>query len=299
MRLARRFATQTHEHKSTTLVQTMAISTTITRHCYRLLLSKKTNCGIDSTKPTAVVAKRVRCMSSGGSSSSSSSAPVVPSPPSLDVVQSTYKVVRRGPPVADGTGSREYLLLPPNKTLLDLDRDTSIAVAALLAHRNMIFGARAFHSFTLQDVCGPLVDAAVEEAGVNGDQPQAMAALHGLSKWVNLMLQDEEKDFPIPDSVTHLLTHLHNHDTVGLDAVRSIATGIPREGHSVVGEGTYRDGEQAWKSFASEYVELGLSSEASLYQAHGGKLVSIEHLADKNPKYMRSAGGAMARLFFV
>ena len=113
------------------------------------------------------------------------------------------------------------------------------------------------------------------------------------------MMQDEEKDFPIPDSVTHLLERLHHHDPAGLEAVRAIVTGIPREGHSVVGQGTYRDAEQAWKAFASEYVELGLASEASLYKEHGGKLVSIEHMADQNPVYLKSAGGAMARMFFV
>lgn len=144
-----------------------------------------------------------------------------------------------------------------------------------------------------------MVEAAIEESGINGDQPQAMAALHGLSKWVNLMLQDEDKDFPVPESVNYLLQRLHHHDPEGIEAVRAIVTGIPREGHSVVGQGTYRDGEQAWKAFAAEYVQLGLASEASLYQDHGGRLVSIEHMADTNPVYLKEAGGAMARMFFV
>lgn len=105
-----------------------------------------------------------------------------------------------------------------------------------------------------------------------------------------------------------------------LDAIRAISTGIPRPGHSVVGMGTYRDGKDAWVALAWEYCQLldmddedddsfeigggshfrrGLE-EVLLYKSIGGGEVSmIEHLGHTQPEYLRDAGGAMARVFFV
>ena len=81
--------------------------------------------------------------------------------------------------------------------------------------------------------------------------------------------------------------------------VTAIATGIPREGHRVVGQGTFRDGEAGWEALAEEFINKELAEEVELYRAREGTVVGIEHLADTNPQYLKSAGGAMARLFFT
>jgi len=88
-------------------------------------------------------------------------------------------------------------------------------------------------------------------------------------------------------------------DLLAYHAIKAMATGIPREGHSVVGQGTFRDGEQGWDALAREFIELKKAEEVELYVNHGATLVTIEHLADTKPDYLRSAGGAMARLFFL
>jgi hypothetical protein len=210
------------------------------------------------------------------------------------------------------------LLLPPDVTdLTKIKDDPSTVVAALFAHRNIIFGARVFHpGCSMADICSPLVKMAVTDSETDGVQPQAMASLRGLSLWVKQSFErynalKEERDDTISkqnsvstsnnDSFVSqtLIDFYENNNTDALEAVRAIATGVPRPGHSVVGQGTYRDGEEAWKALATEFVELGLSEESRLYQQHGGRLVTIEHLAEQNPKYMRSAGGAMARFFFL
>jgi hypothetical protein len=209
-------------------------------------------------------------------------------------------------------GSREYVLLPPYVTLEDVaDKENShLKLASLQAHRNVIFGAQRYCQKklyspkddddddirvkpTLTAACMPLLDAAMIDASEEGEQPQALTTLHGLSVWaaasllgktpskaVSKMQKDPEK-------------------AVALEAALSIATGIPRAGHSVVGQGTYRDGAAAWEELAKEYVSLGRSEECQLYQARGAELVGIELLADTSPDYMRSAGGSMARLFFL
>ena len=205
----------------------------------------------------------------------------------LEFIRKNYVVRRRGD---DGYGSREYLLVPPGVTKDQLQQDPSLSAAALLAHRNIIFGARASHTFSLQEVCSPLVEKAVHDAGENGEQPQAIASLAGLCNWIKTALNTGDCD---------ALELLKSNDSTGFEAVQAIATGIPRPGHSVVGVGTYRDAEEGWKAVAIEFVEKNLSDEATLYRQHGARLVGIEHLADRNPDYLTSAGGAMARLFFL
>ena len=87
---------------------------------------------------------------------------------------------------------------------------------------------------------------------------------------------------------------------VAIEAAKAIATGVPRPGHSVVGQGTFRDGQDLWKELAHEYVvTVGGSAEANLYQQQGGNLVGIEHLADTSPANMKAAGGAIARFYFL
>ncbi|KAL3799755.1 hypothetical protein HJC23_010405 [Cyclotella cryptica] len=94
-----------------------------------------------------------------------------------------------------------------------------------------------------------------------------------------------------------------------LEAVRAIATGIPRPGHTVVGMGTYRNGREAWTNLAWEYCRLAPSAwedvcprgleELVLYVSRNGEVSAMEHLAHTEEGYLREAGGTMARLFFV
>ena len=163
-------------------------------------------------------------------------------------------------------GSREYLLLPPHATIDDVAVDASLVLASMRAHRNILFGAKIVHpdlksKYSLVDVCPALVRAAVHDAGVNGEQPQALAALHGLCAWVGEQLQekqqqDKNNDTPLWKDISDL----------EIEAVRAIATGVPRPGHSVVGVGTFRDGKAAWGRLAKHYVEKsGGSEECQLY----------------------------------
>lgn len=93
-----------------------------------------------------------------------------------------------------------------------------------------------------------------------------------------------------------------------LGAITAIATNTPRPGHSVLGMGTYRDGREAWIHLGWEYTQLsspwddtcrsGLE-ELMVYKSRDGEVGVIEHLAHPEEGYLKSAGGAMARVFFV
>eukprot|EP00977_Amphora_coffeiformis_P000312 scaffold84_cov163-Amphora_coffeaeformis.AAC.6 len=195
-------------------------------------------------------------------------------------------------------GSREYLLLPPRTKMEDVAVDANLVLASLRANRNILFGAKIVNAelkskYSLVDLCPALVEAAVHDAGLNGEQPQALATLHGLCAYIEEEIQKtNDKDTnPLWKDISDM----------EMEAVRAIATGVPRPGHSVVGVGTfhgayYSDGEAAWGRLAKHFVEkAGGSEESQLYVAQGGQLVLIDHLAATQPDYLAAAGGAMAR----
>ena len=199
-------------------------------------------------------------------------------------------------------GSREYRLVVQHEGSSSSDPTT---VASLRAHRNMLFGAQQQQQQppggssskpskqSLTTLCGPLLDAALEDAGVEGDQPQALATLHGLCDWVIQCLDDTNTNSQALEKIKQ------DDDMLTYHAVRAMATGIPREGHSVVGQGTFRDGEKGWNALAQEFIDLQLAEEVELYRSRGATVVGIEPLADTQPAYLKSAGGAMVRLFFI
>lgn len=194
----------------------------------------------------------------------------------------------------DRYGSREYVLLPVEVSPDELKADPNLKLASIRAHRNVVFGARILREDggSLVDLCGPLLDAALVDASGPGEQPQALSSLAGLCLWVTRSIEGTEE--------SEVLKKLETGDDVeAFEAVKAIATGVPRPGHNVVGDGTYRDGGKGWQALAQEFVQLEKSDEVKLYLSRGGTLVAVEHLADQSEEYLRSAGGAMARFFFV
>jgi len=133
-------------------------------------------------------------------------------------------------------GSREYLLLPPNTTMEDVAEDADLVLASLRAHRNILFGAKIINAdvkskYSMVDVCPALVQAAIQDASIHGEQPQALATLHGLCAYVEEELQNANNE-----DANSLWKDISDME---IEAVRAIATGVPRPGHSVVGVGTF------------------------------------------------------------
>jgi len=204
-----------------------------------------------------------------------------------------------------------------------------------------------YHEYVARylSACGYLLDLAREDAARNGQQVQALATLNGLCSWVAecldkdgegsevltglmhggqrpnpLMISKKEKKAPkgkrsqkIGNPSAALVLDKEADRMSMLEAVRAIATGEPRPGHSVVGAGTYRDGKKGWLALAREYSRLAATDsvsldasyvgrrgleELALYMSRDGEVTKIEHLGHTDPGYLREAGGAMARLFF-
>jgi len=150
----------------------------------------------------------------------------------------------------------------------------------------MVFGASVkVEGASMKQLCQPLLHAALEDCQSVGEQPQALAALYGLCDYVKACLEGEQYSAAL-DGI----------DEKELEAVTAIATGIPRPGHTVVGKGTHEDAALVWEEVAKEYTKF--AEECQLYGARC-EFVGIELLADTQPAYLASAGGAMARYFFI
>ena len=205
----------------------------------------------------------------------------------------------------DTYGPRQYILLP-HDTPIDLAvRVDKLHLARIYANRNIIYGPKVVQRSlgTKAEVCKVLLDEALKDVPTlssgSGDKPVALASLDGLCRWVSGAIKEkEEKQDGISSSIHELLIRWSENDEQTYGAIKAIATGVPRPGHSVVGQGTYRDGEEGWMELAELYVKDGMAEEGLLYQKSGGKLVSIDHLADTTRDGLTSSGGAMARFEF-
>ena len=189
-------------------------------------------------------------------------------------------------------------------------------IASIYAHRNILFGASMKKEGDesrnrLIPTCGPLLDRAISHAEKEGEQVQAISTLHGLCDWVANLVQDYEKKKGQNMSNINLESEIVQtilKDSVTFHAVKAIATNTPRQGHSVVGQGTYSDAKDAWMKLAKLYADqilhkkdehVIMDHELSLYKSRGAESVAVEYLADTSTSYLKSAGGSMLRMYFM
>mmetsp|Transcript_24013 Transcript_24013/g.37010 ORF Transcript_24013/g.37010 Transcript_24013/m.37010 type:complete len:261 (+) Transcript_24013:27-809(+) len=193
--------------------------------------------------------------------------------------------------------AREYHLISP------MAPPSEAVIASLRGNGNMLWGAKSSRTKELAKVCTPLVERALKDIEKYGEQAQAVAAMPGLCDWVC------ESYFTNKDS-TAVLENFLKEEADGnikdmdklIGAVKAIATNQPRPGHSVVGQGTFRDAEAGWQALARDFAiragKVG-AHECELYGKSGAMFVGIQYLADTSPAYLRSAGGSMASFIFA
>lgn len=161
---------------------------------------------------------------------------------------------------------------------------------------------RNYHNFGFVKLCKPLLKACLDQAGVEGDQPQGLAALSGLSARVKYLIDNPSGSNIMENFIKQASSD--NDKKIIFEATTAIATQTPRQGHETVGLGTYLDARPLWTALAKEYAlsrkgEMIKQGEPQLFSASGAVFVGIEYIGDENPNYWIDAGGSMARFFFV
>lgn len=179
-------------------------------------------------------------------------------------------------------GSTLYVMAAEGMDADTVQKVPQLHLARLTMQDNVIGGAKVVNRSlgSTSIVCAKLFDAALKDGGAG---TRAKSMLHGLSEWVLEGIKDEGS----VEAVVGL-------EKADLEALEAIAGG---GGDLLVDEAVYAKGKADWERLAREYVEKGNGEEAVLYVSKGGKLVSVEHLADTS-EFARESGGAMAIFSF-
>ena len=165
-----------------------------------------------------------------------------------------------------------------------------------------LFGAKVVNS-TLgvpRDVCGKLVDAALQDAFAhsktssngNGMVVHAKSNLWGLTEWVQDGLLIDPLTSPSSSSTSSLDDDDSTKDDVK-EIVRLGVEAIIAQKQSTIPDEVLPVFETAWEVLARDFLQQGLGEEAALYQSKGGILSEIIHQADDS-EYAISSGRSMA-----
>eukprot|EP00565_Helicotheca_tamesis_P005814 CAMPEP_0185730890 /NCGR_PEP_ID=MMETSP1171-20130828/11299_1 /TAXON_ID=374046 /ORGANISM="Helicotheca tamensis, Strain CCMP826" /LENGTH=172 /DNA_ID=CAMNT_0028400037 /DNA_START=183 /DNA_END=701 /DNA_ORIENTATION=- len=150
-------------------------------------------------------------------------------------------------------------------------------LARLFRDGSTIYGAKVVNRVLGKpvEVCGPLVEAALKDAG---NQPRALSTLHGLTDWVAKGVDDNET-----------AEKFFSFNIEEIDAIKKMI-----EKHAMIKDDyVYNAGKKGIELLAEEFIQKGLGDEASLYQSKGGQFFSIDHRGDTS-EYADASFGAMA-----
>ena len=155
----------------------------------------------------------------------------------------------------------------------------------------LLVGTQCDPALTLSAVGTPLVRAALDELKARGaERVVAVAPLAGLCAWVVEHKLWEKLDAIAPD---------HSPEQAG--AVEAVAKGIPRPGHSVLGQGTYAAAQSAFERLASAYVAQAVGrpdpdSESAMFVHAGGEVLGINWMQATDEESLRDCAGCTAHI---
>ncbi|CAB9507944.1 expressed unknown protein [Seminavis robusta] len=177
---------------------------------------------------------------------------------------------------------QEYVMAAEGMEPEMVQKVPQLHLARLFRRDTVLYGAKVVNSTlgVAKDVCGQLVDAALEDTKGGATAPvKAKSTLTGLSAWVLASSSSSlQEQLQLPES------------TWNTTIIQEIANGTDDES-------TYQKGQDAWEQLAQAYIQAGLAEEASLYQSKGATLEAILHRQDTSD-YSDSSGGAMASFVF-
>ena len=151
----------------------------------------------------------------------------------------------------------------------------------------LLIGAQVDPALSLSTIGKPLIHAACDELRRRGAvRVMAVAPLPGLCSWI---VTEEAWKRPELDA-----------DAAG--AVEAIAKGIPRKGHSVLGQGTFKAGMASISMLALEYADAFLrhdaDSEVAMFLEEGAELARTNYMHAQDPESLRDCVGCTVALNF-
>ena len=157
----------------------------------------------------------------------------------------------------------------------------------------LLIGAQCDPALSLSSVGVPLIRAARNELKLRGcDRVVAVAPLTGLCEWVASEAAWERLDASAPD---------YHPDQPG--SVEAIAKGVPRPGHSVLGQGTFKAAQPAMVKLAMEYASTSAlddpDAEVAMFAASGAKANKVNWMHATDPDALRDCAGCTVTMQFT
>ena len=178
--------------------------------------------------------------------------------------------------------------------VLDIEGTTVGIMRAALVQQTtaMLIDAQCDPALCMSSIGAPLIQAAREELKLRGaERVVAVAPLPGLCKWIASEAAWDRLDSGAPDFAP---------DQPG--AVEAVAKGIPRPGHSVLGVGTFKAAEPAFKRLAMEYAATKLTAdgdaEVAMFVTAGAEVMGINWMHAQSEEALRDCAGCTVTLRF-
>jgi hypothetical protein len=169
---------------------------------------------------------------------------------------------------------------------LELGMGANEDVLASVVQQDAVLYGMKTRSPVPATIAARLVHAAAEKQKKENGTLTALVALPRLCAWVR-----DGARWNDPDVISSASGEAR-------EAAEAIALGRPREGHSVLGRGTFAAAEPAWMSLAEKHMEEDseVLGEIMAYKTALPGAFRAAHMADGDPEYLAVAGGAMAVL---
>lgn len=155
----------------------------------------------------------------------------------------------------------------------------------------LLIGAQVDPALSLSSVGKPLVRAARNELLVRGAEPGrivAVAPLIGLNQWI----VDNQRWSSLDESA-------EDFDADQPGAVEAIAKGVPRPGHSVLGQGTFKAGKPAFMRLAMEYAARAAvdpDMETAMFANNGFSVANVNWMHATGPDDLKECAGCTVTL---
>jgi len=185
-------------------------------------------------------------------------------------------------------GSQLTLVLSVEDTAVAILRSALMPTNQSGGATGLLIGTQVDPALSLSTVGPPLIEAARSRLEARGvARVVAVAPLPGLCEWI----------------VAKQAWTSPNFDELQAGAVEAIAKGIPRPGHSVLGQGTYRDGRGAMETLAMKYASTVLCSDAdsevAMFVDAGAEPASVNYMHATDPDALRESAGCTVSLRFL
>ena len=184
-------------------------------------------------------------------------------------------------------GSQLTLVLSVESTAVGILRAATMPSGQSGGLTGLLIGAQSDPALPLSSIGPKLISTAREELSLRGvERILAVAPLAGFCEWICQERGWENAAFSADEAAS----------------IEAIAKGVPRPGHSVLGQGTFKAGKAGMEKLAMAYATTALranqDSEMCMFADAGAEPQGINYMHAHDPEALRDCAGCTVTLRF-